>query len=230
MVNEVALHAVRKATRTIPIAMIGFIDDPVELGVIKSYSRPGGNVTGVFNVNAALSGKRLEILRDTLPGISRVAVLWDTFSERQVEEVKDAAQMLGIQIDLIEIKDGDDLPGAFKTAKARNAGAVLMNFSPVFWVHRDNIAAIAIEQQMPTITDMQFLTHRSCLLAYGSDPENNWARGDYFVDRLLKGADAATLPVEQLSRLSLAVNLKTAKALGITIPQSMLLRADEVIR
>jgi putative ABC transport system substrate-binding protein len=230
VVNEFALHAVRKVTRTIPIVMIGFLDDPVELGVIESYSRPGGNITGVFNVNAALGAKRIEILKDTLPAISRVAVLWDSFSERQLPELEDAARMLDIRLDLIEIRDGADLPEAFETAKARKAGAVLMNFSPVFWVNRQRIAEIAIEKQMPTISDMQLLARLGCLLAYGSDGANNWARGAYFVDRLLKGADAATLPVEQLSKLSLVVNLKTAKAIGITIPQSIMLRADEIIR
>jgi putative ABC transport system substrate-binding protein len=230
VVNEVALHAARQITRTIPIVMIGFIDDPVELGVIETYSRPGGNITGVFNVNAALSAKRLEILKDTLPKLSRVAVLWDAFSERQLDELRAAALALKLRLDLIEIKDAGDLEGAFKTARARKAGAVLMNFSPVFWVNRSRIAAIAIEAGMPTISDMQLLAHSGCLLAYGSDGAYNWERGAYYVDRLLRGADAAELPVERLSKLTLVVNLKTAKALGITIPRLILLRADELIR
>jgi putative ABC transport system substrate-binding protein len=177
-----------------------------------------------------LSAKRLEILKDTLPTLSRVAVLWDPFSERQLDELKGAARALKLQLDLIEISDASDLDGAFKSAKARKAGAVLMNFSPVFWVNRTRIAAIAIEAGMPTITDMQLLAQSGCLLSYGSDGAYNWERGAYYVDRLLKGADAATLPVERLSELTLVVNLKTAKALGITIPQLILLRADEVIR
>jgi putative ABC transport system substrate-binding protein len=230
VVNEVALHAAREITRTVPIVMIGFIDDPVELGVIESYHHPGGNITGVFNVNAALSAKRLEILKDTLPKLSRVAVLWDAFSERQLDELQAAALALKLRLDLIEIKDANDLVGAFKSAKARKAGAVLMNFSPVFWVNRSRIAAIAIEAGMPTISDMQLLAHSGCLLAYGSDGAHNWERGAYFVDRLLKGANAAELPVERLSKLTLVVNLKTAKALGITIPRLILLRADEVLR
>ncbi len=230
VVNEVALNAARQITRTIPIVMIGFIDDPVELGVIESYSRPGGNITGVFNVHAELSGKRLEILKDALPNLSRVTVLWDAFSERQLEELQGAARALNIQLDLIEITDGNELDAAIKTAKARKAGAVLMNFSPVFWVNRTRIAAIAIETGMPTISDMQILTHSGCLLSYGTDGAYNWERGAYYVDRLLKGADAAELPVERLSQLTLVLNLQTAKALGITIPQSILVRADEVIR
>ena len=230
VVNEVALHAARQATHKLPIVMIGFIDDPVDLGIIESYSRPGGNITGVFNVNAALSGKRLEILKDTLPTLSRVAVVWDAFGARQLDELKNAAHVLKLRLDLIEIKDGNDLEEAFRFAKARKADAVLMNFSPVFWVNRSRIAAIAVETGLPTISDVQLLTRSGCLLSYGSDGEYNWERGAYFIDRLLKGADPAVLPVERLSKLSLTVNLSTAKALGITIPQSILIRADEVIR
>ncbi|HEV8644498.1 MAG TPA: ABC transporter substrate-binding protein [Burkholderiales bacterium] len=230
VVNEVALQASRQITRATPIVMIGFIDDPVALGVIESYRRPGGNITGVFNVNAALSAKRLEILKETLPNLSRAAVLWDAFSKRQLDELQGAARALSIRLDLIEVKDADDLDRAFKSAQARKAGAVIMNFSPVFWINRTRIATIALKAGLPTISDMQLLAHSGCLLAYGSDGAYNWERGAYFVDRLLKGADAAELPVERLSKLTLVVNLKTAKSLSITIPQSVLLRADEVIR
>ena len=230
VVNEVALRAAKQITRTVPIVMLGFIDDPVALGFIESYRRPGGNITGVFNVNAALSAKRLEILKETLPKVSRVAVLWDAFGKRQLDELQDAARTLKLRLDLIEVRNANGLDGAFKSAKARKAGAVIMNFSPVFWVNRKRIAEIALEAGLPTISDMQILAYSGCLLAYGSDSAYHWERGAYFVDRLLKGADAAELPVEQLSRLTLVVNLKTAKALGITIPQSILVRADEVIQ
>jgi putative ABC transport system substrate-binding protein len=230
VVNEVALRAAKQTTNAVPIVMLGFIDDPVAMGLIESYRRPGGNITGVFNVNAALSAKRLEILKETLPKVSRVAVLWDAFGKRQLDELQDAARTLGIRLDLIEVADANGLDGAFKSAKARKAGAVIMNFSPVFWVNRTRIATIALEAGLPTISDMQILAYSGCLLAYGSDGTYNWERGAYFVDRLLKGAAAAELPVERLSRLTLVVNLKTAKALGITIPQSILVRADEVIK
>ena len=229
VVNEVALHAARKLTRTTPIVMLGFIDDPVALGVIESYRRPGGNITGVFNVNAALSAKRLEILKETLPNLSRATVLWEDFSKRQLAELEGAARELNIRLDLIEVTDANGLDGAFKSARARKAGAVIMNFSPVFWVQRSRIAALAIEAGLPTISDMQIMGRSGCLLAYGSDGAFNWERGAYFVDRLLKGTKAAELPVERLSKLTLVVNLKTAKSLGVNIPQSILVRADEVI-
>jgi putative ABC transport system substrate-binding protein len=230
VVNEVALRAAKQVTRTVPIVMIGFMDDPVELGMIESYGHPGGNITGVFNVNAALSGKRLEILKDALPDLSRVAVLWDRFSERQLDDVKAAAGALMIQLDLYEIRDANDLEGAIKSAKTQMADALFMNFSPIFWMNRNRIAAMAIESGIPTISDMNLLAHSGCLLAYGSDSAYNWARGAYFVNRVLNGADPASLPVERLSKLTLVVNLATAKAIGITIPQTILLRADEVIR
>jgi ABC-type uncharacterized transport system substrate-binding protein len=230
VVNEVALRASMQATRTIPIVMLGFIDDPVALGWIQSYGHPGGNITGVFNVNAALSAKRLEILKETLPNLSRAALLWDAFGRRQVDEVQGAARSLNIRLELIEVRGPGDLEQAFKSAKARKAGAVIMNFSPVFWTNRARVAASALKAGLPTISDMQILAHDGCLLAYGSDGYYNWERGAYFVDRLIKGANAAELPVEQLSKLTLVVNLTTAKALGITIPESILLRADEVIR
>ena len=230
VVNEVALRAAKQTSRTTPIVMIGFIDDPVAMGLIESYRRPGGNITGVFNVNAALSAKRLEILKETLPKLTNVAVLWDSFGKRQLEDLQGAAHTLKIRLDQIEVKDAGDLDRAFKSAKAHKAGAVIMNFSPVFWVNRKRIAAIALEAGLPTISDMQILAQSGCLLAYGSDGAYNWERGAYFVDRLLKGANAAELPVEQLSRLTLVVNIKTAKALRITIPQSILVRADEVIK
>lgn len=230
VVNEIALRAAQKATSTVPIVMIGFMDDPVELGIIESYRNPGGNITGVFNVNSELSGKRLEILKDALPDLAHVAVLWDAFGARQLGEMKAAADMLRIRLELIEIEDGDDLERAFVRARQAGARAVQMNFSPVFWVNRRRIAAIALEMKMPTMTDNPILAQSGCLLAYGADNANNWARGGYFVDRILNGADAAQLPVERLSRLSLAINLVTAKALEVSIPQSILLRADEVIR
>jgi putative ABC transport system substrate-binding protein len=205
------------------------MDDPVELGVIESYNRPGGNTTGVFNVNAALSAKRLEILKDTLPDLRRVALLWDAFSKRQIEEAQGAARTLKIQLDLIETKDVNGMEEGFKSAKALGAGAVLMNFSPVFWANRNRLVEIAIETGMPTMSDIVLMAHNGCMLAYGSDGAFNWERGAYSVNRVIKGANPADLPVERLSRLKLVVNLNTAEALGVTIPPSILLRADEVI-
>ena len=231
LANEPALRAVKQATATIPIVMVGYTDDPVTLGWIASYRRPGGNVTGIFNVNSALTGKRLEMLREMLPKVTRVAVLWDpAFARRPLEELQRAADLLQVHLQPIEVSGPEGIEGAFKTAKRSNAGAVMLLWSPVFYLHRARIAALALEAGLPTVTDLDVVTEAGCLLSYGADSYFPFERAAYFVDRLLKGAEAADLPVEQISRLKLIVNLKTAKALGITIPQSILVRADEVIR
>lgn len=231
LVNEPALRAVRQATTTIPIVMVGYTDDPVTSGWIESYRRPGGNVTGIFNVNSALTGKRLEILRETLPKVSRVAVLWDpAFGQRSLEELQRAAELLRVQLQPIEVPGPEGLEAAFKTARRNNAGAVVLLWSPVFYVHRARVAGLALDAGLPTISDLDVVAESGCLLSYGSDSYFPFERSAYFVDRLLKGAKAADLPVEQISKLKLLVNLKTAKALGVKIPESILIRADEVIR
>ena len=230
LVNEVALQAVRQATMTIPIVMVGYTDDPVAVGWIESYRHPGGNVTGIFNVNSALAGKRLEILKETLPNVSRVAVLWDNFGQRQLEELRHAAELLHVQLEPIQIQGPKDLAAAFKSARRKKAGAVYLTWSPVFYVHRVRLATLALESGLATVTDVDVEAEAGCLLSYGSGAYDSFVRAGYFVDRLLKGAKASDLPVEQISTLKLVVNLKTADALGTTIPQSILLRADEVIR
>ena len=231
LANEPALRAVRQATTTIPIVMVGYTDDPVTLGWIESYRRPGGNVTGIFNVNSALTGKRLEMLRETLPKVLRIAVLWDpAFGRRRLEELQRAAELLKVQLQPIEVQGPEGLEPAFKTARRNNAGAVMLLWSPVFYLNRARIAGLALEAALPTVTDLDIATEAGCLLSYGSDSYFPFDRAAYFVDRLLKGAKAADLPVEQISKLKLILNLKTAKALGITIPESILLRADELIR
>lgn len=231
LANEPALRAVRQATETIPIVLVGYTDDPVTLGWIESYRRPGGNVTGIFNVNAALTAKRLELLKETLPKVSRVAVLWDpAFGKRFFRELQRAAELLGLQLEFIEVTRPDGIEPAFKAAKNGGADAIMMMWSPLFYLHRAQVATVAMEVALPAFSDLDLVASAGCLLSYGSDGYFNFRRAAYFVDRLLKGADAADLPVEQISKLSLIVNMKTADALGITIPQSILLRADEVIR
>jgi putative ABC transport system substrate-binding protein len=229
--NEVALGASRKATSTIPIVMVGFTDDPLERGWIESYRRPGGNVTGIFNVNAALVAKRLELLKELLPRVSRVAVLWDpAFGKRQLQEAQRTGQVLRMQLVPVPVPAADAIETAMKTAKRNKAGAVMTVFSPVFYVHRERLAAAALAQGLPLVTDLDKIAEAGALLSYGSDQYYNFERAAYFVDRLLKGASAAELPVEQISRLKMIVNMSTAKALGITVPQPIMLRSDELIR
>jgi putative ABC transport system substrate-binding protein len=231
VVNEIATRAVTQATRTIPIVLVGYTSDPVAMGWVESYRQPGGNLTGVFAVDISLAAKRLEVLKETLPGVSRVAMFWDpAFGRREVEETQIAARSLGIELDLIEVRRAEDLAPSLRAARQKKAGALILGWSPVFWVSRREVGALYREAGFPAITAGTHGAEAGVLLSYGSDNAYNWVRAASFVDRILRGARAADLPIEQASRIRLVVNLKTAKALGITIPQSILLRADEVIR
>jgi len=231
LVNELALRAVNQVTSAIPVVMVGYTDDPVKLGWIESYRRPGGNVTGIFNVNAALTGKRLEILKETLPRVSRIAVLRDiSFGKGQIEDLRRAGDVLQVRIQMIEVADLESIRSAFRKARKNGAGAVMMMWSPLFYVNRRKIAEFALAARLPSISDLDAVTEAGCLLSYGSDTYFPFERSAYFVDRLLKGANTAELPVEQISKLALTVNLRTAKALGVVVPQSILVRADALIR
>ncbi|UCH48951.1 MAG: ABC transporter substrate-binding protein [Betaproteobacteria bacterium] len=231
VVNEVAARAVMQATREIPIVLVGYINDPVSTGLIESYRRPGGNLTGVFTVDLSLGAKRLEILKEAVPGVSRLAVLWDpAFGKREVADIEDAARSLGLELVAIEVRRAEDFLAALETTKQAKAGAVMLTWSPVFWVYRDQVALIYRNASLPLISATPLSAEAGGLLTYGSDTAYNWARAAHFIERILKGAKAAEMPIEQAMRIKLTVNLKTADALGITIPQSILLRADEVIR
>ena len=232
VVNEVAVRAVKKATSTIPIVMVGHVaNDPVASKLIESYSHPGGNVTGLFSVDAVLLPKRLELLRDALPGLSRVAVFWDSnFGRDQLDELQRVAQPLRLELQPIEVRSVEDLEPAFKAARRNQAQALMWTWSPVPWVHKARVAQLAIEAKLASIGEYIEYVEVGGLMSYGSLNPDNWVRAVYYVDRLLKGAKVADLPVEQVSTFKLVVNLKTAKALGIKIPESVLMRADEVIR
>jgi putative ABC transport system substrate-binding protein len=231
VVNEVAARAVMRATREIPIVLVGYVNDPVATGLIESYRRPGGNLTGVFTVDLSLGAKRLEILKETLPDVSRIAVLWDpAFGKQELLDIEDAARSLGLELVPIEVRRAEDLLAAFETTGQTQAGAVMLTWTPLFWVHRDRVALIYRDASLPLISATPLSAEAGGLLTYGSDTAYNWVRAAQFVERLLKGAKAAELPIEQAMRIKLTVNLKTADALDISIPQSILLRADKVIR
>jgi putative ABC transport system substrate-binding protein len=228
--NELSTRTAQKATTTIPIVSIGFGKDPVVAGVVDSFGRPGGNVTGLYGLYFELDGKRLEILKETLPGVSRVAVFWGAGFGSPSGELQRAAQSLGLRLDLIEVHGPDDLETAFKGAKRNKAGAILLRASPIFYVQRVRVASLALDTRLPTVAFLQQIVEAGGLMSYGADNPDLFRRAAYYVDRLLKAAKPSDLPVEQVSKLKLTVNLKTAKALNITIPESILLRADEVIR
>jgi len=234
-------RAAREASNTVPIVMAFYDYDPVAAGLIDSFSHPGGNLTGVFGRQSELAGKRIELLRELLPRLSRVGVLWDAssgvesrheVSRMQREELEPVARAAGIKLQLIEVRGPYDFPAAFKAAKAKKAEAVMVLFSPVFYSApwRARLAQAALAARMPTIFQDRDNVEAGGLISYGGDVANTWGRAAYFVDRVLKGAKPQDLPVEQVSKFKLAVNLKTANALGLTIPESILLRADEVMR
>lgn len=228
--GESIARAAKHATTTIPIVMVAFDYDPVAAGLVDSLSRPGGNVTGIFPRTSDLVGKNLQLLKELLPGVSQVAVLYDDFGTRQLEVLKPAARALGVQLQLVEVLPPYDYSAAFKGATKKKADAMMVLSSPHIYIARDKIAKLALQYKLPSISQADPLVRAGGLISYGPDLAATFGRTAYFVDRVLKGASPAGLPIEQPTQYFLVVNLKTAKALGITIPQSILLRADEVIR
>jgi putative ABC transport system substrate-binding protein len=222
-------RAAKQATTTVPIVMVAFDYDPVAAGLVDSLNRPGGNVTGIFPRTSDLVGKNLELLKELLPRVSRVAVLYDALWTRQLEALKPAAHSLGAQLQLIEVRAPYDYNAAFKEA-TKKVDAMMVLSSPHSYVARDQIANLALKYKLPTICQSDPLVRAGGLISYGPDLVATFGRTAYFVDRVLKGDSPAGLPIEQPTQYLLVVNLKTAKALGITIPESILARADELIR
>jgi putative tryptophan/tyrosine transport system substrate-binding protein len=229
--NDPALRAVLQATSTIPIVMAGYTDDPTAMGWIESYRRPGRNVTGAFTVNSALVAKRLELVKEMLPEATRVAVFWDrTFGQAQLEQAQRVASKLGVRLQPIEVRSQADFAPSFATVKEAKADAVLLVWSPLFYVNRSRLAALALDAKLPLFSDMSVATEAGGLLSYGSFGYESFTRAGRYIDRILKGAKPADLAVEQMENIKLVVNAKTAKVIGIKIPESILVRADEVIR
>jgi putative ABC transport system substrate-binding protein len=228
--NDVSVRAARQATSTIPIVMSGAAADPVSSGLVASFRRPGGNITGGYELWDELNGKRLEVLKEALPSVSRVAVSQDPSFPGQLGELNRAAQSLGVRLEIIEVRRPQDLQAAFRTAGRKKAGAVMLLTTPIWYVHRTQVAALALDARLPLVAAFDSSVEAGAFMSYGNSVTERSRLAAYYVDRLLKGAKPSDLPVQQISKLKLAVNLKTAKALGITIPESILLRADEVIR
>jgi len=227
--NEVSTRAAQKATAKIPIVMAGYGYDPVSLGLVDDVRRPGGNTTGVYSSTPDLQGKRLEVLKQAVPGLSHVAVLWDpAFAATGPSDLRRAAELLHVRLEFIELHSGEDLKSAFQMAKRKRVRAARLLWTPIFYVYRDRVAALALETRLPTVSNSA--VDLGTLLSYGPEPSEHLKRAAYYVDRLLKGAKPGELPVERLSRLKLVVNVKTAKALGIKIPEATLVRADELIQ
>jgi putative ABC transport system substrate-binding protein len=220
----------RNATSMIPVVFIAAID-PVAAGVVASLSRPGGNVTGVTVMQAELTGKRFELLKELLPKLSRIALLVRATSPAAVEYVQaaeHAARALGTSLQLLSVREPRDLEAALSAA--RGASALLQSDDAMFTAHRTQIAEFALKNRLPMVSGLREYVEAGGLMSYGAHTGDLHRRAATYVGRILKGATPADLPVEQPTRFEFVINLKTARALGLEIPQSLLLRADEVIQ
>jgi putative ABC transport system substrate-binding protein len=225
-----AVDACQRATKTIPIVM-AVIQDPVALGFVASLARPGRNITGVSFQDEDLVTRRLQLLKEAIPGVTRVAALWNPAGSDPtgLGAVKGAATSLGITLQVLEVRAAVDLPKAFDAAKQKHAQALIQLASPLFAAHRKTILDLSVKGRFPATCQERTFVIDGCLMAYGPSFPDMFRRSAYYVDRILKGANPADLPVERATIFEFVINMKTARALGLTIPQSLLLRADQVI-
>jgi putative ABC transport system substrate-binding protein len=225
-------QAAKNATKTTPIVMAN-VADAVGDGLVASLARPGGNVTGLSTFAPELSGKRLELIKDLLPGISRVAILANRDFQgyrAQIKEVEAAAQVLGVHLQLAELHGADDLEQAFSKLKGGRAGAFMTLSDPVAFSLLKRIVELAIKHRIPSVHLQEEYANVGGLVSYGPSYTNLFRRAATYIDKILKGAKPADLPVEQPTKFELVFNLKTAKQIGLTIPPNVLVRADRVIR
>jgi len=225
-----ALSATRNATSTIPIVAVDLESDPVAKGFVKNLARPGGNVTGVFLDLPELSGKQLQLLREIIPNVSRVAVLGDSvLNAPQFLATDVAAKTLGIELQRLDVRASADLERGLETAKRGGAAAVILLSSPLVFRDRAAISSMAATRHQPAVSMFVEFAEAGGLMVYGPSLREAFRRCGGYVGKILQGARPADLPVERPEKFELVINLKTAKALGLTIPQSLLQRADQVI-
>jgi putative ABC transport system substrate-binding protein len=230
-ITQAALAA-KKATTTIPIVMVN-VDDPVESGLVASLSRPGGNVTGLFRMSPELVGKSLAILKEAVPGASRIAVLanpGNALHSTMVRSATDAAKLLGVRLTIVEAKAADGLEHAFGTMVRERVGALLVLVDGMFFYSRARLADLALRSRLPSMVPTSDFVHAGGFMSYAPNSADNYRHAATYVDKILRGARPGDLPVQQPTRFELVVNLGTAKALGLTIPPLVLARADEVIQ
>ena len=227
--GDLATRVVQQATATIPI--VAFTDDLVGAGLVASHARPGGNTTGISILSPELNVKRLQLLKEVSPGISRVVVLWDPATgTAQLKVIEAAAGSLGVQLRVLEVRSPDALEDAFRLAQKERTQALNVLASPLLAAYSQRIVDLAAKGRLPAIYQWREHVQAGGLMSYGPVLLETWRQTGLLVGRVLKGAKPADLPVEQPSKFELVINLKTAKALGLTIPQSLLLRADHVIQ
>jgi putative tryptophan/tyrosine transport system substrate-binding protein len=227
------LNAARAATRTIPIVVQSCSDDMVATGVVASLARPGGNITGLSKITPQLASKQLELLEESVPNLSRVAVLWDPGYldvTADLQDLRAAAQRVSVTLLPTEAHGRDQLAAAFTRMVRDHADAVITFSDATTYNYPRHIAELAIKSRLPVISPFREVVEAGGLMSYGPNILDMWRRSAGYVDKILKGAKAGDLPIEQPLKFELLINLKTAKALGLTIPQSVLLRADELIQ
>jgi putative ABC transport system substrate-binding protein len=227
-----ASFAARQATNTIPIVMGSLAANPVETGLIASLARPGGNITGMTEMSSQLGGKRLELLKETVPRLSRVAVFWNPPNPAYgpiLKELEAAAPTLGMTLHRLEVRVPDDFEGAFQAAIRQRAGALIVPGDPLVTNRPKAVADLSLKYRLPTMFDAKEFVEVGGLMSLGVNLVDSYRRAATHVDKILKGASPADLPMEQPTKFDLFVNLRTAKALGLTIPSATLARADRVI-
>jgi putative tryptophan/tyrosine transport system substrate-binding protein len=228
------IRAAMNATKTIPIVMVGEGPDPVEAGFIESLARPGGNVTGVTNLGSELGGKRLELLKDAVPKLTRVAVLYDPANANSVHEVKEllpaTARALRLTIQPWKVRAADGFEKVFAALSKQRPDGLYVGGGPLMLANRKRIAALALKSRLPSMYVRREFVEAGGLMFYGADLVDSYRQVAWYIDKILKGARPADLPVQQPTKFEFVINLKTAKQIGLTIPQSMLYRADKVIK
>ena len=224
-------QAAKQATKTIPIVMV--VADPVEQGFVASLARPGGNITGLSVQAPELGGKQLQLLKEVVPRASRVAILWNPanpYTALVVRETEAAARTLGVQLQSLPVRGPEEFEGAFQAATRGRAAALITVGDVLPMAHRPRLVALAANSRLPAMYGFREFVDDGGLMAYGASLAASCRRAATYVDKILKGAKPADLPVEQPMRFELVINMKTSKALGLTIPQSILIRADQVIQ
>jgi putative tryptophan/tyrosine transport system substrate-binding protein len=225
--------AAKQATTTIPIVMVGMAFDPVELGLVESLAHPGGNLTGFTNLASELAGKRLELFKDTVPTLGRVAVLYDPANPGNLlhaQAIQTAGRALGLTVQLWEVRGPDDFERVFAALRQERPEGLYVPGGPLMRTNEQRIVDFAVQSGIPSVHDSREAVEAGGLLSYAHDMVEQFQRLASYVDKILKGTKPADLPVERAHKFELVFNLKTAQALGLTIPQTLLFQADEVIR
>ena len=228
--NLETVLAAKQATKTIPIVFV-VNQDPVAAGIVHDMARPGGNITGIARLTRELSGKRLELLKEMVPGIARVGILWDANDKSQgVKDYETAARAAKLHLHSLEVRSPTpDLEGAFRSAAKERASALIVIRDAIFLDYVKQIVDLAIKHRLPSICEGSEFVEAGGLMSYSTDLAENSRRAAWYVDKILKGVKPGDLPIEQPTRFDLLINMKTAKTIGIKIPQSILARADRVI-